>query len=292
MLPAVPVLPGARLPAGRSLGWTSGLLGPSLALLAFASFAVSILHLLQHRPGSATDLLTLAVVFGAALVSSVVGFAFSALAGAGLMHLYDRPSQAVEIMVLCSIAIQLFCVLAMRRSIEWRRLLPFFVGGAACVPVGVWLLSEVSYSVFAIGLGAFLTGYGAVMLWRPQGRAWAGSWWTDVCVGALGGITGGLAAFPGAFVTIWCSMRDWDKSVQRAVTQPFILAMQLITLGTMHAQHLAVHIDSVRIEGMLAALFAAFVGMRVFRSLSNRQFAWLLNSLLMVSGALMILRAT
>jgi hypothetical protein len=28
----------------------------------------------------------------------------------------------------------------------------------------------------------------------------------------------------------------------------------------------------------------------VFRSLSNRQFAWVLNSLLMVSGALMILR--
>ena len=71
----------------------------------------------------------------------------------------------------------------------------------------------------------------------PQGRTWAGSWWIDVCVGALGGITGGLAAFPGAFVTIWCSVRGWDKSVQRAVTQPFILAMQLITLATMQAQH-------------------------------------------------------
>ena len=179
----------------------------------------------------------------------------------------------------------------MRRSIEWRRLLPFVIGGAACVPAGVWLLSRVSYGTFAVGFGAFLTVYGAVMLWRPQGRTWAGSWWVDLCVGALGGVTGGLAAFPGAFVTIACSMRGWDKSVQRGVTQPFILAMQLITLGTMQAQHLAVYIDSIRIEGMLAALFAAFVGMRVFRSLSNRQFAWLLNGLLMVSGALMFLRA-
>jgi hypothetical protein len=230
-------------------------------------------------------------VFGAALVSSVVGFAFSALAGAGLMHLYDHPSEAVEIMVLCSIAIQLYCVVAMRRSIQWRRLLAFLVGGAACVPAGVWLLSAASYDSFAIGLGAFLTVYGAVMLWRPQARTWAGSWWIDVCVGALGGITGGLAAFPGAFVTIWCSLRGWDKSVQRGVTQPFILAMQLITLGTLHAQHLAVHIDSIRIEAMLAALFAAFVGIRVFGSLSNRQFAWVLNGLLMVSGVLMILRA-
>jgi hypothetical protein len=267
-------------------------LGTTLGVLTLASFAVQIVHLLQHRAGAANDLLALAVVFSAALVSSVVGFAFSALAGAGLMHLYDRPSQAVEFMVLCSIAIQLYCVIAMRRSIEWRRLLPFIVGGAAFVPVGVWLLSVVSYRGFAIGLGAFLIGYGVVMLWRRQGRIWAGSRWIDLVVGALGGITGGLAAFPGAFVSIWCSMRGWDKSVQRAVTQPFILAMQLITLVTMHAQHLAVQLDPIQVEGMLAALFAAFIGMRVFRSLSNRQFTWLLNTLLIVSGALMILHAS
>ena len=272
--------------------WASRLFGPTLGMLALGSVALQIVHLLQHRPGSGTALLTLAVVFAAALVSSVVGFAFSALAGAALMHLYDRPAQAVEMMVLCSIAIQLYCVIAMRRSIEWHRLLPFLVGGAACVPAGVWLLSHVSSGAFAIGLGTFLAAYGAVMLWCPPSRTWAGSWWTDVCVGALGGITGGLAAFPGAFVAIWCSRRGWNKSVQRAVTQPFILAMQLLTLASMHAQHLAVQIDSIRIEGMLAALFAAFVGVRVFRSLSNRQFGRLLNGLLMVSGALMVLRAS
>ena len=268
----------------------SRLLGPGLALLALASFAAEIVHLLEHRAGSATALLTLVVVFAAALVSSVVGFAFSALAGAGLTHLYERPAQTVEIMVLCSIAIQLYCVIAMRRAIEWRRLLPFLVGGAAFVPVGVGLLSEVSSGGFSVGLGAFLAIYGAVMSWRPQGRPWRGAWWIDVGVGALGGVTGGLAAFPGAFVTIWCSMRGWDKSVQRGVTQPFILAMQLMTLATMHAQHLAVRIDPILIEGMLASLFAAFVGMRVFRSLSDRQFAWALNGLLMLSGVLMILR--
>jgi uncharacterized membrane protein YfcA len=87
-------------------------------------------------------------------------------------------------------------------------------------------------------------------------------------------------------------MRGWDKSVQRGVTQPFILTMQLITLAAMHAQRVAPQLDAIRVEGMLVALFAAFLGMKVFRSLSNRQFAWALNSLLMVSGALMIARAS
>jgi uncharacterized membrane protein YfcA len=269
----------------------SYLMGPGLALLALVSVAVQTQHLLQHRAGSGTALLTLLIVFGAALVSSVVGFAFSALAGAGLLQLYDRPAEAIEIMVLCSIAIQLYCVVAMRRSIQWRLLLPFVLGGAALVPLGVWLLSELPSGWFAVSLGAFLTGYGAVMAWRRPSRIRASAWWLDLCVGGLGGITGGLAAFPGAFVSIWCSMRGWDKSVQRGVTQPFILAMQLITLVAMHAQHVTLHVDSLRIEGMLVALFAAFLGMKLFRSLSNRQFAWVLNGLLMVSGVLMIARA-
>jgi uncharacterized membrane protein YfcA len=284
-------LAAAAIPDAASPKRMSYLLGPGLALPAIVSFSVQAQHVLQHRTGSATALLTLVIVFAAALVSSVVGFAFSALAGAGLLHLYGQPAEAIEILVLCSIAIQVYCVIAMRRSIQWRLLLPFVLGGAAFVPLGVWLLSELPCAWFAIGLGAFLTGYGAVMVWRGERRIAASSWWLDLCVGGLGGITGGLAAFPGAFVTIWCSMRGWDKSVQRGVTQPFILAMQMVTLVAMRAQHVAVHIDSLRIEGMLVALFAAFLGMKVFRSLTNRQFAWVLNSLLMVSGASMIVRA-
>jgi uncharacterized membrane protein YfcA len=289
---ALPSLAAFATPRVASLHRLSHLIGPGLAVLALASIAVQTHHLLQHHAGSATALLTLVIVFGAALVSSVVGFAFSALAGAALLHLYHEPAEAIEIMVLCSIAIQLFCVIAMRRSIQWRLLLPFVVGGAACVPVGVWLLSVLPRSWFAIGLGAFLVAYGALMAWRRPQRIHASAWWLDLGVGALGGITGGLAAFPGAFVSIWCSMRGWDKSVQRGVTQPFILTMQLITLAAMHAQHVALHLDALRIEGMFVALFAAFLGMKVFRSLSNRQFAWLLNSLLMISGALMIARAS
>ena len=56
----------------------------------------------------------------------------------------------------------------------------------------------------------------------------------DALAGALGGITGPLAAFPGAGVTIWCGMRGWDKVEQRAVYQPYILIMQLIGVSTLY----------------------------------------------------------
>ena len=35
-------------------------------------------------------------------------------------------------------------------------------------------------------------------------------------------------------MTIWCSMRGWDKQQQRAVYQPYILAMQLLTIICLH----------------------------------------------------------
>jgi uncharacterized membrane protein YfcA len=266
-------------------------LGAGLAALAAVALLMQLEACLQRRSGATIALATFAIVFGAALVSSVVGFAFSALAGAGLMHLYAQPSQAVQIMAVCSVSIQLYCVVAMWNSIQWRRLVPFLAGGVPVAPVGVWLLSRVSYGAFAIGLGSFLVGYGAFMLWRRPSRAWKGSPWIDVLVGALGGITGGLAAFPGAFVSIWCGMRGWNKEAQRGVVQPYILLMQLVTLLAMRTTHVASHFDAASIEYLVAAVFAAHLGVAVFRTLGNTQFAWLVNALLMVSGSAMVLRA-
>ena len=46
--------------------------------------------------------------------------------------------------------------------------------------------------------------YGGYLLLRPSVRSLRLGPVSDVCAGFLGGITGGLAGFPGAFVTVWC----------------------------------------------------------------------------------------
>ena len=47
----------------------------------------------------------LAAILVAATISSIAGFAFSALCGAFLFHLVDSPVHAVNVMIVCSIAI-------------------------------------------------------------------------------------------------------------------------------------------------------------------------------------------
>src|SRR4029450_12517143 len=91
-------------------------------------------------------------------------------------------------------------------------------------------------TVYAVGLGAFLTAYACYVLLRREVPVVRGNAWRDAIVGALGGLAGGLAGFPGSFVTIWCSMRGWDKLRQRAVYQPYILLMQLVTIACLHVE--------------------------------------------------------
>src|SRR5712692_5710836 len=82
----------------------------------------------------------LVAVFVASTVSSIAGFAFSALCGALLFHLMDSPVHAVHVMIVCSIAIQLLSVAALWRSIDWPSLPVFLIGGVLGVPAGVYLL--------------------------------------------------------------------------------------------------------------------------------------------------------
>ena len=70
----------------------------------------------------------------AALLSSIVGFAFSAIVGSALAYFGLDPVSAVRTIVLCSCAIQLYSVWKLRASIRWRPLWLLLLSGALTVP--------------------------------------------------------------------------------------------------------------------------------------------------------------
>jgi uncharacterized membrane protein YfcA len=227
-------------------------------------------------------------IFLSATVSNIAGFAFSAIAGGSVLHLIHDPVEAVKVMIVASIAIQSYSVFTLRRTIEWRALLPFLLGGVAMLPAGLYLLLHASAGAYLKGMGAFLLLYALVMLLRGRPAVCRGSAIIDAAAGALGGITGGLAGFPGAFVTIWCGMRGWDKNRQRALYQPFILAMQLLALlGLQFAGH-AHSYDLLLLEYVPAALLGAYCGLVIFKRLNDRHFNLVIYALLMVSGLTLI----
>jgi hypothetical protein len=89
--------------------------------------------------------------------------------------------------------------------------------------------------VYSQAIGGTLVLYALFMVTRRPMTVRHQNALFDAIAGFLGGVTGGAAAFPGMFVTIWCSFKGWSKERQRALYQPFILIVQFaaITLMTL-----------------------------------------------------------
>jgi len=240
---------------------------------------------------SMISLLSLLVVFSASTISSVGGFAFSAICGAVLFHVVAAPIHAVQIMLVSSIAIQAMSVSALRNQLDWHLLGTFVAGGAFGLPFGIYLLLHTSHALYTLLFGGVLIAYGTWMLFRPPLQVGATHWVADVLVGVIGGVTGGVAAFPGAFVTVWCGTKGWDKGRQRGVYQPYILIMQLMTLGliALNGHTSGGGFDPTVLFYIPAALAGAWLGLSYFHRLSDRQFDLAVNGLLVASGAGLVL---
>lgn len=235
-------------------------------------------------------LIVSAIIFVAAIVSSTVGFAFSAIAGAMILHYVPNGVEAVEIMMVASIGIQAYSVAGLYSSISWRRCVPFMLGGMATLPIGIVLLLTLDPRAYILVMGAGLIVYGLYMLMRRPHLIKGGGTAADTLAGALGGITGPLAAFPGAFVTIWCGARGWNKVEQRAVYQPYILVLQIAGLVALHLASGRSAIDPALLGYALPGLAGAVVGLRIFHALTDLQFQRMVNLALIVSGVSLMLK--
>jgi uncharacterized membrane protein YfcA len=258
--------------------------------LLTAAGVLAYSHLLASAGfGQAGDAVIM-TVFAAAAISSIAGFAFSAVCGAGLFHLHIGQVSVVQIMMVCSIAIQGYMVAALWRSIPWRVVIRFLAGGIIGLPAGLAILLHTGRTTFLPLIGMLLCIYSVYMLFRRPihlpDRARLG----DVFVGVLGGITGGAVAFPGAPVTVWSQMFGWQRDYQRGIYQPFILIMQLLALGAMFWTGAAAPASPALLTAGLAvppALAGTMLGIGWYRQFSDRQFFIAVNLLLLLSGVTM-----
>ena len=283
-------------PALRTALGTEALL-PSkrtLALIGFALLACYAAFL--ELTGLTASIAPMVAITLSAGVSSIAGFAFSAVAQASLAPLMHDPIRLVQILLVCSIVTQSFAIVSLWRHMDWKGLPVYLAGGVLGLPIGVYLLLHLGLSGFHTAIGALLIVYGTYVLLKRPITLKRATWPAEVAVGFLGGITGGLAAFPGAAITVWCSMRGWDKARQRGVYQPFILTMQLLALATialMHPGTGAATAGSPAIPYHALAfipgtLLGTWFGLRIFHKITDRTFGKCLAALLALSGVLMI----
>jgi uncharacterized membrane protein YfcA len=229
--------------------------------------------------------------FIAAGTSAIVGFAFSGICGAILLQMGIPPIDAVLVMILCSIANQALSVWTMREHISLAQMAPYLVPAMIGVPVGVAILLHVDASLFRRMLGIILIIVCAWTLARPVIVIARPSRIICAMFGFVSGVTGGLAAFPGAPTAIRTAMLGWSKEAQRAVYQPMILILQIEAVVLLAAQHHSGGASFVMGVDALAyipgSLLGTWLGLSFFRKLTDRQFVVAVNLLLIVSGVTM-----
>jgi uncharacterized protein len=259
----------------------------ALAMAGVLALAVYTTWLPTVAPMERSLWISLAVL-AASLVSSIAGFAFSAICGAMLFHLIDDPVRAVQIMMICSVAGQSLMVWALRREIPWRALFVFLAGAAIGLPLGIFVLLHTRPALYIHAIGVALVLYAFFMMARRPMIVRRHNAVFDVMVGVLGGMTGGAVAFPGMFVTIWCGFKGWPKEKQRALYQPFILIVQLAAIAIMalpgFSRQSRPAFEFAGIAYLPAMLLGSALGLACFNRLSDRQFSLAVNLLLVASG--------
>ena len=142
--------------------------------------------------------------FAAALVTGVAGFAFGIVAAAVWLH-FLPPAHTTALIVAYGFIVQGISVWKLRHSIRLVRLIPFLLGGAIGVPIGVALLRWTSPGSLRLSVGVVLILFSLYSLVRPQVAPMTAGKATDGAIGVVNGMIGGATGLAGIVLTIWCT---------------------------------------------------------------------------------------
>jgi len=225
----------------------------------------------------------------AGFVQGLSGFAFGLVAMSFWAWTVD-PKLAAVLSTFGALTGQVIAAVTGRRRFDKALLAPFVIGGLAGLPVGVWLLPRLDVPLFKACLGGLLLIWCPAMLMaRNLPHVTAGGRVADAIAGWLGGICGGIGGFTGPIPTLWCTLRGFEKDVQRAVIQNFNLSM----LAVAFSLYLGTGLVSVSMLPMLglvalAVLVPVLLGTRLYTGISPEAFRKIVLSLLTASGVALL----
>ncbi len=247
--------------------------------------------------GASFDFATVVfVVIGALVAGFTTGFAGfgTGLVASGFWFHVLPASMVPPLVALASVAGQIVGFVMVRKAFDWARLMPFLIGAAVGIPLGVAALAAVSPFWLKMSAGGFLVLYSACQLMVPRRReigAWGGRW-ADGVVGLGGGFLGGFAGLSAPLPVMWLQLRGGAPDSQRAIYQPFnLIVLALASAGMALDGQITVPVLWIALFSLPATLAGAWLGARLYGAVSPRTFQRLVLVLLLASGAVLIAQA-
>ncbi len=218
-------------------------------------------------------------------VSGLAGFG-TALMALGIWLYALPPSVAVPLVLICSIVAQTSTLPSIWRSIDFRLVWPFLIGGLAGVPLGTLMIAHADPQVFKLSIGVLLLVFPTALYFdRTPAVPNFGGRTADGAVGFAGGILGGLAGLSGPLPILWANLRGWGKDERRGIFQTFNWTILTASLCLQAGAGLVdLEVLWLALLAFPATLFGAWIGARAYHALSDENFRDVVLGLLFLSG--------
>ena len=232
------------------------------------------------------------LLFGAlagGFVSGLAGFG-TALMALGIWLYVVPPGTAVTLVLICSVIAQTATMPSIWRSLDFRLVWPFLVGGLAGVPLGTMLVAYADPRLFKLCVGVLLLIFPTALYFdrRPMAVRFGGKV-ADAGIGFTGGVLGGLAGLSGPVPILWASVRGWGKDERRAVFQIFNWTILTAALCVQAATGLITR-ETMWLTLLIlpATIGGAWLGARTYHGLSDGDFRDVVLGLLFLSGVTLV----
>jgi uncharacterized membrane protein YfcA len=218
-------------------------------------------------------------------VSGLAGFG-TALIALGVWLYVLPPATAVPLVLISSIVAQTSTLPSFWRSIDFKLVWPFLIGGLAGVPLGTTLVAYADPTGFKLSVGVLLLVFPTALYFnRTPMKLSFGGRIADGTIGFAGGIFGGLAGLSGPIPILWANVRGWGKDERRGVFQTFnwtvLSAALCVQAGT---GFITKEVAWLGLLTLPATIAGAWLGAWTYRVLSDQNFRDLVLGLLFLSG--------
>jgi uncharacterized protein len=222
-------------------------------------------------------------------VSGLAGFG-TALMALGIWLYVLPPPIAVSLVLICSIVAQTSTMPSIWRSINFRLVWPFLVGGVAGVPLGTMLVAYADPHMFKLAVGLMLLVFPTALYFQREPMALSiGGRAVDAGIGFAGGVLGGLAGLSGPVPILWASVRGWGKDERRGLFQIFNWTVLTAALGMQAGTgFITQDVMWLALIVLPATIGGAWLGARTYHALSDGNFRDVVLGLLFLSGVALI----
>jgi len=229
--------------------------------------------------------------FAAAFITGLAGFAFAIVAAAVWLH-FLAPSQAAPLIVAFGLIVQAVSVGKLRREIKIKRIMPLVIGSAMGVPLGAAVLQWTPAANMRMAIGGLLIAFSLYNWLRPESAAASRAGLVaDGTAGIVNGIIGGATGLAGIAAVVWCNLRGWAPAEQRAVFQPVgVATFVMIALWLGGTGMIGADTAGLFLLGLPALALGTWAGLKSFGRLNDASFRRVVLSLLLLSGASLLLR--